>query len=173
MSRIKGMMFATVALISGVGAASAWAEGATVAVSLWDKGAAAEEMLSMMAEMPMTMGMGPQGGGDMAMAPMGVRLDVSEVPAGEVTLRVTNDSAMMIHEMLVIPIASTDVTLPYDAEAMRIDEEAAQYLGEVSELDPGGSGALTLTLEPGLYMLACNIPGHYGLGMWTVLTVKG
>jgi uncharacterized cupredoxin-like copper-binding protein len=27
-------------------------------------------------------------------------------------------------------------------------------------------------LKPGRYILYCNIPGHYALGMWTLLTVK-
>ena len=34
-------------------------------------------------------------------------------------------------------------------------------LGEVSELDPGKSGTLTLTIKPGKYLLVCNVPGHY------------
>jgi uncharacterized cupredoxin-like copper-binding protein len=42
----------------------------------------------------------------------------------------------------------------------------------VSELDPGKSGALTITLEPGLYLLFCNVPGHFISGMWTTITVK-
>ena len=28
-------------------------------------------------------------------------------------------------------------------------------------------------LKPGLYILYCNIPGHYVLGMWTLMTVTG
>jgi uncharacterized cupredoxin-like copper-binding protein len=45
-------------------------------------------------------------------------------------------------------------------------------MGEVSELDPGKSGSLTLTLDAGTYMLFCNLPGHYMAGMWTFVTVK-
>ena len=36
--------------------------------------------------------------------------------------------------------------LPFVAADNRVDEDAAGHLGEVSELDPGKSGALTLTL---------------------------
>ena len=62
--------------------------------------------------------------------------------------------------------------LPYVTAQLRVNEEAANYLGEVSDLDPGKSGALTVTLEPGMYILFCNIPGYYASGMWTVITVE-
>ena len=61
-------------------------------------------------------------------------------------------------------------------EAVRNGKNVTQRtllrLGEVSELDPGKSGTLTLKLDPGTYMLFCNIPGHYMAGMWTTVTVK-
>lgn len=71
----------------------------------------------------------------------------------------------------MIPLASATTPPPYDATAMAIDEDAAGALGEVPELAPGASGTVTLTLEPGVYLLVCNIPGHYACGMWTLLTV--
>jgi len=71
----------------------------------------------------------------------------------------------------VSPIVDTHTPLPYLPDELRVDEDAATHLGEVSELDPGQSGALTLTLKPGSYILYCNIPGHYVMGMWTVLQV--
>ena len=75
--------------------------------------------------------------------------------------------------MIVAPIANVSTPLPYDTEQQRVDEDTAGDLGEVSELNSGQSGALRLTLKPGLYILYCNIPGHYVLGMWTLLTVAG
>jgi len=33
-------------------------------------------------------------------------------------------------------------------------------------------GAVTATLEPGQYVLICNVAGHYGLGMRTALKVE-
>ena len=52
------------------------------------------------------------------------------------------------------------------------NEDAAGHLGEVSELDPGKSGSLSMKLDPGTYMLLCNVAGHYMAGMWTTITVK-
>lgn len=137
---------------------------ATVKVELWDKGG----MMDMSKDMGFEMGMHA----DMSKAVMGIKADPTEVPAGKVTFEVTNVSKDTIHEMLVSPIKSLDDQLPYIADENRVDEEKSGDLGEVSELDPGKSGALTLDLKPGLYLLYCNVPGHYAAGMWTVVTVN-
>jgi uncharacterized cupredoxin-like copper-binding protein len=52
-----------------------------------------------------------------------------------------------------------------------VDEDKAGDKGEVSELNPGQSGSLTVTLAPGKYVLVCNVPGHYGAGMWAEFDV--
>lgn len=135
----------------------------TVNVELWDKGG----MMDMTGDMQWGMGMH----GDPKMALMGIKVDKTEVPAGMVTFDVKNISKEVIHEMLVAPIKSTSDVLPYIDNEDRIDEAAAGDLGEVSELDPGGSGALTLDLKPGLYLLFCNVPEHFRAGMWTTVTV--
>lgn len=131
----------------------------TVTVSLWDHPGVA---------MSMNHGMGMNG--DPATASMGITVDAATVPAGEVTFRVTNESMNMIHEMVVVPL-SADGTLPYDATAMMVDEDGAGAIGEVSELDPGATGTVTLHLAAGTYVLICNVPGHYAGGMWTTITV--
>jgi len=43
----------------------------------------------------------------------------------------------------------------------------------VSELEPGQSGSLTIAMKPGKYILFCNIPGHYVMGMWAILEITG
>ena len=159
--------FLITALIPALWLGVAKAADSTVNVSLWDKGATSMDMMGKMA--PMGMMMTP--GVDMKMVTMGITLDVATVPAGNVTFNATNDSKDMLHEMLVAPVADPAVALPYDKETLRVDEEASGDLGEVSELEPGKSGSLTVELKPGSYILYCNIPGHYELGMWTLLTV--
>lgn len=152
----------------GFSVGPALAAGTTVRVSLWDKG---DTSMNMMGDIkPMGMAMM---GSDMTMVTMGITVDLAEVPAGEVTFQVTNDSKGMIHEMVLAPVADTSSPLPYNSDEMKIDEDAAGHLGEVAELEIGQSGALTMTLKPGTYILYCNIPGHYAMGMWTLLTVAG
>ena len=132
-----------------------------VKVSLTDKGAAME--------MPKDLGMGM--GADMSKMTMAVVVDKTKVKAGEVTFQVTNNSKDLIHEMLVAP-ADPAKPLPFVEKDFRVDEEAAKDMGEVSELDPGKSGALTITLAPGTYILFCNVAGHYMSGMWTLITAE-
>jgi len=136
-----------------------------IAVTLWDKGADSvmmdeahmKTMGKMIAAMPMAM--------------MGIQIDKATVPAGQVTFNVTNASSVLIHEMVISPLKPDQTELPFDADGNKVDEDAAMDLGEVSELDAGKTGALTLDLGPGRYVLYCNIPGHFIGGMWVVLTV--
>lgn len=152
--------------VAGLAIKPAFAADTVVNVSLWDKGANSMGMMG--TAKPMGMGMM---GANMSMAMMGITPDVTSVPAGEITFKATNDSTGIIHEMVLAPVAGPAKPLPYDSDLERVDEEAAGSLGEVSELEPGDSGALTLTLKPGTYILYCNIPGHYILGMWSLITV--
>lgn len=135
----------------------------TLQVKLWDKGGDID--------MSKSMGLGIGMGGDMKTAPMGVDVDKKSIRAGKVTIEVSNTSKTMVHELIVSPIKDANETLPYLNGENRVDEDHGSHLGEVSELEPGQSGALTITLKPGMYALFCNIPNHYMDGMWTLLTV--
>jgi uncharacterized cupredoxin-like copper-binding protein len=142
---------------------------ATVKVKLWNKFGTIDMSKNMMLGMGMTEHMA----GHMKMkAMMGIDINVKTVKAGKITFEVTNSGKEMQHEMLVAPIKDENAVLPYKESESRVDEEATGDLGEVSELDPGKSGALTLDLKPGVYILYCNIPGHYTWGMWTTLKVE-
>ena len=92
--------------------------------------------------------------------------------AGVVTFKVTNNSKDTIHEMIVMQLDKAGDPLPYIAAENRVDEDKSGDKGEVSELDPGKSGSLTVDLKPGKYLLICNVPGHYASGMWTEFTVN-
>ncbi len=159
-------------LLSGMFAARApvpsFAAANVVNVSLWDKGPNSMDMLGK----GKMMGLGMMAG-DMKMAMMGISTDVKEVAAGDVTFEAVNVSKDIVHEMIVAPVPVGGKPLPYDTETERVKEELAGSLGEVSELEPGQKGALRVELKPGKYILYCNIPGHYALGMWTTINVTG
>lgn len=133
-----------------------------VNVELWDKGADMEMAKGLVYGAP---------GVDMSKATMGMRLSRKSAPAGVVTFKVTNVSKDAIHEMIVMYRQDQTRPLPYIDAENRVDEDRAGDKGEVSELDPGKSGTLTVPLKPGKYVLICNVPGHYGSGMWTEFDV--
>jgi uncharacterized cupredoxin-like copper-binding protein len=90
------------------------------------------------------------------------------VPEGKVTLTVTNRGTVE-HELVVMRWNGSPRSVPvshYKAD------EGKRVLGEVPELAPGKTGKVTLTLRSGKYVLICNVPGHYMLGMATPLTVR-
>lgn len=110
--------------------------------------------------------------GDMSKAMTFIEVDTASVAAGKVTFEVTNNSSELEHELLVAPVAGPDTALTYDAAINRLKEDAIGVLGEVTELAPGKTGALTLDLKPGHYAVFCNITGHYMAGMWKIIEVK-
>jgi len=100
-----------------------------------------------------------------------VTTDVSSVKAGKISFEVVNDSKAMVHELLVIKVDDYTNTLPYNEKEGMVYEDKVTDFGEVSELEPGQSGNLTVNLAPGKYLLLCNIPGHYKMGMFADLLV--
>lgn len=148
-------------------ASAALADGATVNVLLWDRGGMSMGHMQGMPHMGLAMPLAR-----MPMAMMGIATDEIEVPAGEVTFAVVNQSRVLGHEMVVAKVDDPTQPLPYDTEAEEVDEDAAGALGEVEILPPGESGEVTLRLDPGSYVLFCNVAGHYAAGMWAVLTVR-
>jgi uncharacterized cupredoxin-like copper-binding protein len=124
---------------------AARASAATVVdVDLWDKGM----------DTPMATGVAYGTPGlDLSKATMGMKLSRKSAPAGPVTFHVTNSSKDQIHEMIVMYLQDPTKALPYVADESRVDEDKAGDKGEVSELDPGHSGSLTVPLKPGSYLL--------------------
>ena len=109
---------------------------------------------------------------DMSEAKMGIKANPATATRGDVTFQVTNLASYIVHEMLIVRIEDENKILPFDESRNKVDTEGLQTLGSVNEIEPNKSASLTINLEPGKYLLYCNIAGHYMAGMWTVVTVK-
>lgn len=100
-----------------------------------------------------------------------IRLQPSTVGPGEVTIGITNRGPSE-HEFVVI--ATTDDVaadaLPIEGDV--VNEDGLEIVDEVEGIDPGGDEELTLDLDPGRYIVICNIEGHYRAGMHALLTVR-
>ena len=91
------------------------------------------------------------------------------IEAGMITFQVRNEGAVA-HEFAVI---RTDIAvdgLPIDGAVA--DETGLDVLGRIPEFGSGSAQAITLDLTPGAYLLICNVPAHYALGMATAITVE-
>ncbi len=92
------------------------------------------------------------------------------VGAGKVELLVRNSSAEP-HELVIVKTNSPASHLP--VEGGRVDERAAgANYGEADDLAPGEHRSLSLSLPSGRYVMFCNLPGHYGMGMYAVLNAR-
>jgi hypothetical protein len=95
--------------------------------------------------------------------------DVSSAPHGEITFAAQNLGATP-HELLVIRTDLAADALPVDGA--EVDESGLDVVVRLSDIAPGMSVAGEVELEPGSYVLFCNVPGHYGLGMTAGFTLE-
>jgi uncharacterized cupredoxin-like copper-binding protein len=93
-----------------------------------------------------------------------------QVAAGAVTLNVRNDGSS-VHELAVIETDRDPDDLPISSG--RVDEDAAgELIARTETLSGGATARLELDLAPGAYVLICNVPTHYELGMRARLVVR-
>ena len=104
-----------------------------------------------------------------------VRPDVATAPAGQVTFN-ARDLGGNNHELLVIKSDLSPESLPTNPHGS-FDEASAdvEIVDEIEELEPQGTGSVTVELEAGAYVLICNVVdqsgSHYSLGMRTAFEV--
>jgi uncharacterized cupredoxin-like copper-binding protein len=99
---------------------------------------------------------------------MAILASPTAVPAGKVTLVVTNRGTVE-HELVLMRWNKGPKSVPVNNYKA---DEGKRVLGEVPELAPGKTGKLKVTLRSGRYLLICNVPGHYMLGMAAPFTVR-
>lgn len=104
-----------------------------------------------------------------AMTDFMVRTNIPVARAGETKIGVRNRGSQP-HDLVVLRTDLEPDRLPYDAGRAKAGEPG--LAGRTNELRAGGTAALAVKLEPGRYVLICNVAGHYGLGMRTSLTVE-
>jgi hypothetical protein len=105
----------------------------------------------------------------------------NSIRTGTVNFIVTNEGAET-HELLVVKADSVD-QLPVDADGA-FDEAAYgadKVMGEVEDISPTTQKNFALDLEPGNYLLLCNVvddeasgekDAHFSHGMYTTFTVE-
>ncbi len=99
-----------------------------------------------------------------------IKLDETSASAGTVTFKAVN-SGTVVHSMLLL---KTDVPVdkipPDPKDASRVDTTGE--LRETGQIAIGQSKDFAAKLAPGSYVLICNEPGHYLIGMRSPFVVK-
>lgn len=88
--------------------------------------------------------------------------------AGRITFGIQNDGPSA-HEFVIIRSDDEPATLP--VENGLIPEDQVSLVDEAEDIPPGTATSLTVTLDPGSYVLVCNLPSHYTAGMHAAFTV--
>ncbi len=84
--------------------------------------------------------------------------------AGEVTFTLLNNGSES-HSLVVIRTDRSIYDMPvYDNF---VQEEQLDVVGKIEAISGGTTESLTVTLEPGKYLLMCNLRTHYTLSMRT------
>jgi uncharacterized cupredoxin-like copper-binding protein len=90
------------------------------------------------------------------------------VKAGKTTITFKNVGTK-VHEVVVLKTDTPAGNLKVGANH-EVSEDAS--VGEDSETDPGKTKSTTINLQPGNYVLVCNIERHYEKGMYAPFTVS-
>ncbi|GEM_PF-785630 len=105
--------------------------------------------------------------------------DKTTVSAGPVTFKVINSGSADVNEMAVVKTDLAAASLPVDANG-NMDEKAKgiRIIGEIEDIAVGASTHAAFDLEPGNYVLICNIwdsgeqESHYAEGMFIAFKVR-
>jgi uncharacterized cupredoxin-like copper-binding protein len=98
-----------------------------------------------------------------------VTTSVASVKAGSVKIGVRNLGAMA-HSFEVLKTDLPHDKLPIDGAAAKAKEDGK--VGGIDTIAAGKSASVTIDVTPGQYVLICNVPGHYQLGMHAAFTVQ-
>lgn len=105
---------------------------------------------------------------------------VSTIKAGTVQFVVTNEGPKEEHELVVFKTDTAPEALPTKADGSADEDKVTgKKMGEVEQVPVGQSKSFTLDLEPGKYVLICNVvtttdgsaESHYAMGMHVPFTV--
>ncbi len=91
------------------------------------------------------------------------------VDAGTLTFSVSNDGTEDHSFRVIEPDLAPDA-LP--TAASRVDEAQVIIVANIQQFAAGETQEVSVDLAAGSYVLICNVPGHYDLGMRVAFTVE-
>ena len=122
---------------------------------------------------------GEGGDVDVTLDEYSVVTDVDSLPEGPIKFDIEN-AGQRDHELLILRSDIPGGELPTEDDGS-VDEGAAgvDVKYEIDEIDEGDETSRSFSLDPGNYVLLCNIvedidgteTSHYAKGMWTEFTI--
>jgi uncharacterized cupredoxin-like copper-binding protein len=103
----------------------------------------------------------------------GIHASQMTLPAGHYVFVDTNHGPSS-HELVMWRTALPADRLPIRSSERRVNEDSpalTSVLDSGSSLNPGETRLLAATLDPGHYLIVCNLPGHFMAGMHVDITV--
>jgi uncharacterized cupredoxin-like copper-binding protein len=103
----------------------------------------------------------------------GIQVSATILTAGNYVF-VDDNHGPSSHELVMWKTDLSAAQLPHSADG-RVNEASPKLesvLDSGSSLQPGESRLLTTSLDPGHYVMVCNLPGHFNAGMHVDITVK-
>ena len=101
-----------------------------------------------------------------------IALDPSTTGSGQVSFQITNEGPST-HEFVLFKTNLAPDALPVNEDGT-VDEEGKglKLVDEVEDIAAGSSQSLEVSLDAASYVVVCNLPGHYKLGMHAPFTVS-
>jgi uncharacterized cupredoxin-like copper-binding protein len=100
-----------------------------------------------------------------------INLSTTTMKAGEITFNIQNTASDLEHEFVVVDTDLAPADMPLNADG-DVDEDQITVVDEQEAIQAGESATLTVTLDPGHYVIMCNLPGHFAQGMHIEITVE-
>ena len=110
---------------------------------------------------------------DVAEKDFSLSVSPGSVSTHKVTFNISNEGPTT-HEFVVFKTNLDPGALPLVSDGTAVNEDGAgvKHIDEREDIANGATATLSLTLDPGKYVLVCNLPTHYKLGMRAGFTVS-
>ena len=110
---------------------------------------------------------------DVAEKDFSIAVTPGTASTGRIKFKITN-SGPTTHEFVVFKTDLDPAALPLTTDGTAVNEEGAgvTHIDEREDITNGSTGTLTVALQPGKYVMVCNLPTHYKLGMHAPFTVS-
>lgn len=100
-----------------------------------------------------------------------LELGSTSAEAGRVTFDARNVGTIE-HELVVLRTSLAADKLPVKDGEVQTSARRLTVAGKTARIKAAGTAPLRVTLEPGSYVLICNVPAHYQSGMRTRFRVS-